>query len=319
MQRSLRWIALALLAPVFSACTSVTFESQDARLERDLERDRLTIELNYHDIGAVNTKRGLLFGWGVEPGPNLDAATTFLTRVAQGERTFILGYSQGDWDLEGELAEEPESAEEAEFQAFLSHVFVDEARVELGAKGELNAYQRIVFPDVSAGLDLVNEALRREVSDLLVEARKRSKPGPLEAGSFAVAAADILAERDWITWGADGLTLTIPITSKHLVGLLRKGASLDFVEAMRRELPLGEEDLDQLEAAQAGVRILLANVSDFRIESEHLVLVLGDEAGNLAMHFGSELFPGIEDYRPALREHLEAKGFELPAVYTAPQ
>jgi hypothetical protein len=309
MPRSLRWIALALLAPVFTACTSVTFESQDARLDRDLERDTLTIELDYHDIGAVDSKRGVILGWGTKPGPNLTAATTFLEGLARGRRIFILAFPYGDWDLDGLAADD---AVDADLRAYLSRVYVDEARVELGAEGEINAYQRIVFPDATAGLALVNQIMRREIGESLIAARKHSKPGSLEADSFAVAAADILTERDWITWGEDGLTLTIPITSKHLVGILRNEASNDLVAELRRGLPLGEDDLAGLEGLQAGARILLDNVSDFRIESDHLVLVLGDESGNLAAHFGSELFPGIEDFRPALREHLEATDFEFP-------
>jgi len=315
MPRSLHLLALVIFAALHASCAAVTFDSQEARFDRDFEADSLTLELEYHDVAAIDAKRRTFLAWGVKDGPDLKAASSFLQGVAHGERIFILANPFFAWDLE-ELAHEP-GLTDAE-RAYMAKVHVAEARIEVGEADEINVYQRIVFPDVSKALALLNAGLRRELLAAFAAGEFASEQeDEMQAASLAVALADAQAGRDWVAWGEEGLSLKVPMTSKLVLAYLQEIANIDHVKALRKRLPLDEEDLGELEKVQSGARLLLGAASDVRIEADHLVLVFGDKNADLALHFGPEYSADLEDFRPALREHLQESGFEFPVVYTA--
>jgi len=89
-----------------SPCTSVTLHSQGLAFDRDSVHDTLTIEVKYHDVGAFDKRARNWFAWGVEHGPDLAAASTFVARVAAGQRVPIVPYPFSDLDLEEGLQSE---------------------------------------------------------------------------------------------------------------------------------------------------------------------------------------------------------------------
>jgi len=171
-----------------------------------------------------------------------------------------------------------------------------------------------VIPNLSVGLALYNKELRTQVLGMDEE-----NLDEFDADSRRVLLADAKPDRDWVCWGDGGLELSVPVTSRHVVSLLRELAAEDVSRELRTHRTLSEEDLAAIDTGMRYLRQLLHLVRDFRVESDHLVLVLGDEGGDIDIHFGEDLYGQIDDFHPALRESLVESGFTFPAHYSAPE
>ncbi len=325
--------SFAALALALTSCASVTFDRQEVTFDRDPVADSLTLELVYHDVGAVSHKRRAFFDFGGTPeGPDAEAAANFVMAVAAGEPVAVLLNPYGDLllglpsealqELAGVTTEADLAGSDLTWAdiEYLRQVRVVEARVELDDQGRVDLVQRIVYPDLSHGVDLANAAMRRF---LLGEHQEGAteRMSEFEASTYAIALADAHTGRDWLAWGDGGLVLRIPMDSRHLVQLLQDAASEVDSNIQRLVDDPTDEKLGEAEASFSVLAKLVHLASDLRVEPDHLVLVLGDGEGDLTFTLGPDLDGrlGLEDFRPALRDELEARGFSFPSHYALPE
>ena len=299
---SLRIAATAALLALAPACTSVTFQQQDLAFDFDAKTDSLTMELEYLDVGPVEFMGTGLFSSDIDNTGRFRKAHKFVSRVAKGDPTFIALMPYSDWDLE-ELGWD-ETVDE-DLRSFFRQVFVVEARASLGASGELNLYQKIQFPNLSRGLELINGALRQQA--LAGEPRDRTGGSPmqmLEARNEAIFLADAKAGKDWVVWTEAGLEVSLPFCSQYTLEVMRE-LLVESNEATGEDLKDGVIFLRQA----------FASAKDLRIEADHVVLVFGDESGDINLSFQGGFLETLPDYRDGFVKHLKDEGMTFPVTF----
>ncbi|MFT4709882.1 MAG: hypothetical protein ACJAZ8_001926 [Planctomycetota bacterium] len=303
---SLRIAATAVLVTLASACTSVTFKQQDLAFNFDAQSDSLTLELEYLDVGPVEyTSSGL---WGGTKDPEkeqeqrLKTARQFVGKVARGDRIFIAFVPYMDWDLDrkasfGDLDEAGLS--------ILGNISVVEARASLGREGELNLYQKIHVPNLSSALAVLNSEMRKYALGQEPKIRTTGSPMQmLEARNEKIFLADAKAGKDWVTWTEAGLEVSLPICSAYSLEVFREMLT-ESDEATGEELKDGVVLMRQAFAA----------AKDFRIESDHIVMVFGDENGDINFSFRGGIFDTLPDYREGFVDYLKDEGMTFPAIF----
>ena len=295
-----------------SACASVTFRSQDLRFDRDPVHDTLTIEVQIESFAALEGEPWALFSKKGESGTHAEIGAKVVRRMAAGERCMYLFDPHFFWDLD--RAASSTSLTPAQ-RLYLAGIRMVEARVELDDAGELRIYQRLVIQDLAGGIELLNQELRREGLAMADKDLDTSELDEHEAASLRVMLADAAAGRDWVRWGDGGLELRVPVTSRHLLSLLRELSNQDVEGYLRKNPTFDEEDLQEIGMSMAALRLLLGVASDLRIEAEHAVLLFGDAEGDLAFSVDLGGPDSVEPYRTELRELLAEQGFSFPAHY----
>ena len=300
---SLQIAATAALLALASACTSVTFKQQDLAFDFDAKTDSLTMELEYLDVGPVEHTGMGFFSSSTDNSARFTKAHEFVSRVAKGDPIFIAFMPYSDWDLE-ELGWD--STVDEDLRRYLRQIFVVEARASLGANDHLNLYQKIHFPNLSRGLELVNGEIRKQALATVPRDRTNSTPmRNLEARNEEIFLADAKAGKDWVVWTEAGLEVSLPFCSQYTLELMRE-LLIESNEATGEELKDGVVFLRQAFAA----------AKDFRIEADHVVLVFGDENGDLNFSFKDGFLETLPDYRDGFVKHLKDEGMTFPTIYS---
>lgn len=299
---SLRLAAIAALGIFASACTSVTFKGQDLAFDFDAESDSVTLELEYLDVGSSEKDPARESEANAEGKPRFGKAHGFVRRLVRGEATLIAPISLGERSFE-ELAHDTHFDEDT--RSFFRGISVVEARADLGAKGELNLYQKFLVPNLSSGLNLVNSKLREIALRLDPAAYDSSPDSIIWARSVVIFRADAGMGRDWILWTEAGLEVRVPICSGNSLVLLHY--LLDESDDLA-----GEELKDVLLLLGQALRA----AKDFRIEAEHLVLIFGDENGDLNFSFQGGFLDAEPDHREGFVQYLKDAGVVFPVIYS---
>ena len=136
-------LALALIVSATS-CAQIEFERQDVNTWYDANSDTLSVELNYHNLTAVNKQDNSWTNDGFKSkpgGPDLEAGEKVLRQIAAGERFFIIAipFLEVDLEDEPELIAEDSTPEEIKEAQFGKGVSMDTSRVFVNEKNQVCA------------------------------------------------------------------------------------------------------------------------------------------------------------------------------------
>ena len=316
MRQLPRLVLVLILGLLQVACTSVSFRSQELRFDRDPVQDTLTIEVQIEGFAAREGAPWALFSKQGESGTHAEIGAAVVRRMAAGERCMYLFDPNFFWDLDGVGSDAGLTPAQ---RLYLAGIRMEEARVELDDAGQLRIYQRLVIRDLAGGIELLNQELRREALAMTDKDLDTSELDEHEVASLRVLLADAAAGRDWVRWGDGGLELRVPVTSRHLLSLLRELGDQDVEGYLRKHPTFDEEDIQEIGMGMGALRLLLSVATDLRIEAEHAVLLFGDAEGDLAFSVDLGGPDSGEPYRTELREVLVEQGFTFPSHHALPE
>ncbi len=251
------------------ACAPVKFANQEIDLRHDAEADILEVTLTYEGLtprpaAVYNTHDG------TPPKPlggeaRLEEASTWLRRLAAGERVFILVDWPFVFDLDepgglelpvGEEGEKPSAVDEQRLRTLVDSIEMLEAQLYIDEEtGRLAARQHLRWSELAAGLATINDGLNAALREDLEKVGEGSvNDQELSPESRDLLRAHVRDGRPWIAVVKGALEIRIPITPA------------DFAKGMERPdlASAAEVDLDfarpmlkasSVTADESGIRV----------------------------------------------------------------
>jgi hypothetical protein len=295
MNSILRLLGASLL--LLASCGPLNFSSQEVSCSYNADDDSLKVKLVYNEVWHVDKTSGWFQQNPEEGEPDLERGEKAVRRMLNGDRIFMLLGNLLNYDLD-----DIEPEKQTEFQRGVS---AKPALVELDAKGRLRIKQEFVFPNLSQGMKLGNEELRREVAQEVEEQLAKPDPDGFDLATLKLIKADIDAGRDWIRWNADGLHLTFPASPELLAKI-----ALDGIGALAA---CPDEEIKDLVPGFRGLSQLTKSLSALTVQDNRLHLTFGPKEGgwvifNFLEQWEYQTPEEADQYDRLLLEHLQSEG-----------
>lgn len=208
----------ALAGLLLCACTTFDFTDQQILLRHDADEDVLEMVIAYEGLKASDRK-----------------GTDVVDAIRGGRPHFILMGWPWEFDLPAILEEEKESEDELVQRALAFMAEIRVAEVQLFSdNGRLCLLQRIIVPDVSKGLAILNDAANRAI----LEAER--KEGGLGGSNFEdmdertveLWVRHAREGRSWALFDGGALVVTVPLSAEGAARVLAEVAQAEDDEGL---------------------------------------------------------------------------------------
>ena len=216
---------LALAGLLLTACASFRFESQEITLRPDPESDALIVEVIYRGVHANSDKESAI-AKGAET----------IARLGAGRRHIIVF----DWffELDLDALEPPEDVTELEQRALelITGITVERSGLFVDEHDRLGAYQRFRIANLSAGLELANDAHTRLVLDFAAQGEQHPD---IDDRTWELWQQRAHAGGPWFVLDGDTLEDHAPLTSRAAARLLEATVRECLKNPEDASLPVG--------------------------------------------------------------------------------